>query len=241
MFTVTKLRESLRHRRALARVPRIVLVRARLRSDRYESIPAALRFMVDTLSPEQRRCVVDPCGNGFSQAFLRFILGLRVYAGMVVNDVFAIHKLPEWVSVVTNPPFSLKEEIILHLLKLGVSFRMILPALVLQRVWFNKIFRAWSTRREFTVYTFDGILKYHVGGVLEPGARWASIVLAVDLAPVTARPRDLKMLFAACPQSPAARFEVRDKKRLGQPIVTPTPTPAAAAAVAAAAANATGE
>lgn len=118
---------------------------ARAGGDNYETCPADLRFMVESLPAEARALVWDPffC-SGFSGRYLERSLGCQVVHTSGV-DFFSLDRPPAGVTaVVSNPPFSKKRDVIEALLEFKVPFRLILPTHVIQRDWFTHLVR--STR-----------------------------------------------------------------------------------------------
>jgi len=207
-------------------------------TDEYETTGEVIDYLLSTLK-KSYDLVDDPWYREvdcFSRLYLRF-RGF-VACDNLPSNFMAIKEVPESLAFVGNLPFSKRKKglFIEHLLRLKRDFRIVVPQHVLQRDWWRELLLN-TPDCVWTIYIPNRILLYHKKGVVEPHPRFASIIVACDREPGVST---ITTTYIDWPSQSSETFEVRDKKRLGQPIVTPTPTPAAAAAVAAAA-NATGE
>lgn len=135
-------------------------------NDNYDTHPFDLDFMLRTWAVRSSDVIWDPFVNqgGFSQRYIES-RGYHVYRG--TEDVMTLDKAPEPVTlIITNPPYSNKDQVLAKLKTFMVPFVLLVPTMVIQRDYFtNAVETSW---RHWTVMLPNKSLLFHVGGVVQP-------------------------------------------------------------------------
>lgn len=141
-------------------------------SDDYETMERDVQFMLRVMSTDKQRDVVwDPfvCSGSArpSQATIRR-LGYDVVAPDG-RDFFERREPPRTATlVVSNPPFSMKRQVLAKLLAWRLPFALILPSEVVQRDYFLRLAQKHCSRWRLSVLLPNKTLRFHHGGVLNP-------------------------------------------------------------------------
>ncbi len=134
--------------------------------DNYDTHPFDLTYMLRRWALRQSDVIWDPFVNAgsYSQRYIES-QGYQVYHG--TEDVMALERAPDPVTlIITNPPYSNKDEVLAKLKTFEVPFVLLVPTMVIQRDYFTNTVA--SSHRNWHVVLPNKSLVFHVNGEVQP-------------------------------------------------------------------------
>ena len=148
-------------------------------SDEYETLPIDLGFLLRSFCCHACDVVWEPfvSSDGFAQRFIGE-QGFRQPPADQQDFFERAAPPPGTTIVITNPPFSRKQEVLARLVAWNVPFVLLLPTIVLQRDFFIDLVRLQPDR--FRVVLPTKTVRFHRSGVLQQSPAFKSAYYCFD-------------------------------------------------------------